>query len=362
MMTDIGHATAVAGNLNTAGQVATDLSADQFCSKQFADQEDNTLWTKIWVPVGLQQQIPAEGDLLPYTVGDHGIHVQRQADGSLRGRFNKAQHGGCRTVPEQCQTGSKTRCSYTSCGFSRDRAVIKHDEMQQSERYSHQYLGLTPERLLPVSVSTWQSIIMVNLNPYIDSALPAFPPELSGLKHYTGQLKILCDEWIPVKANWKLAAGAGIEAPLTDSAVPCSHGLGYTAPFGTAQKCSTPLAFADYPLLTNIDAGLSDKVSVFWLYPNLTMYVLPTHIVCVVTQPVALEESVQRVTIVLPQDSLMHASALKLDSAWLNYLAEQSNRAEQQHSLNPHFEQYILQIMIGNDTTASTSNKLKVMA
>ena len=109
-------------------------------SKVFADLEDEKLWTRTWVCIGSAQQIPNAGDLLPYTIGNHGIHVQRAADGSLTGRFNKAQHGGCRFVPAQCQTGKKTKCSYTSCGYSRDRDVVLAAELEDAHRLSNQYL------------------------------------------------------------------------------------------------------------------------------------------------------------------------------------------------------------------------------
>ena len=73
-------------------------------SKIFSGLEDEKLWTRNWIAIGSTLEIPNSGDLLPYTVGNHGIHVQKEKDGSLIGRFNKAQHGGCRAVPQQCQT------------------------------------------------------------------------------------------------------------------------------------------------------------------------------------------------------------------------------------------------------------------
>ncbi|MDP6428047.1 MAG: hypothetical protein QF393_08520, partial [Rhodospirillales bacterium] len=68
-------------------------------SKIFADLEDEKIWTRGWVCIGVQQQIPGAGDILPFTVGNHGIHVERLAGGGLIGRFNQAQHGGCRAIP-----------------------------------------------------------------------------------------------------------------------------------------------------------------------------------------------------------------------------------------------------------------------
>ena len=123
---------------------ASILTPIAYRSKVFADLEDEKIWTRSWICIGSDRDIPNVGDLLPYTVGNHGVHVQRGKDG-LTGRYNLAQHGGCRFVPAQCQTGSKTKCSYTSCGYSRDRGVIAADELGDDTPTMRQYLGYRPE-------------------------------------------------------------------------------------------------------------------------------------------------------------------------------------------------------------------------
>jgi len=54
--------------------------------------EDERIWTRVWACVGVEHQIPAPGDLLPATVGHHGLHVQRRPDGGLRAAFNVARN------------------------------------------------------------------------------------------------------------------------------------------------------------------------------------------------------------------------------------------------------------------------------
>src|ERR1700744_732718 len=101
--------------------LATMLPRPAYTSDVFQQLENEKIWSRAWVCIGTEQEIAHTGDLLPYTIGQHAIHVQRQEDGGLIARFNKAQHGGCRSVPAQCRTGRKTKCSYTSCGHNRDR-------------------------------------------------------------------------------------------------------------------------------------------------------------------------------------------------------------------------------------------------
>ena len=179
---------------------ATVLPAVAHRSIAFDYLEDEALWSRAWVAIGTLRDIPNPDDILPYTLGYHGIHVQRMPDGTLRGRFNMAQHGGCRMVPDQCQNGTKTNCSFTSCGYSRDRGPIDAEEERATPRLSHQYLGLRPERLLPVQVAERGGLILVSLDR--SAPPPDFGPvALQQGSHATGK-------WAEVPANWKLVAAS----------------------------------------------------------------------------------------------------------------------------------------------------------
>ena len=244
------------------------LMPTAYRSKVFADLEDEKVWTRTWVCIGSEQEIPDPGDLLPFTVGNHGIHVQRELDGRLVGRFNKAQHGGCRSVPAQCQTGRKTKCSFTSCGYSRDRDVIKADELGENMPPMRQYLGFTPERLLPVKVETWGPLIFVNLDheaaPLGDQFqnLPghAGSPFTRDSHDYTGL-------WAEYSCNWKLAGSI-----LMEHAVAQIQGTG------------TP-------------SEVTPTDSSFWVFPNLLLAFTPTQAVSIVLQPTGTTSTLLRVRI-----------------------------------------------------------------
>lgn len=140
------------------------LPASAYNALAFQRTEDAAIWTRAWIGVGFAADVVDAGDILPYTAGNHGLHIERCADGALAGRFNKAQHGGCRSVPLQCQTGARTHCSFTACGFSYDRPVIKAGDPERG-RHIDQYLGLRPERLLAVSLRQWGPLIVASLDP-----------------------------------------------------------------------------------------------------------------------------------------------------------------------------------------------------
>ncbi len=190
------------------------LPATAFLSRAFQNAEDAAIWTRSLSGVGFAGDIPNAGDILPFTVGDHGIHVERGPDGLLIGRFNKAQHGGCRAVPLQCQTGAKTKCSFTACGYSRDRQPIVAADPDR-DRVLDQYLGLRPERLLPVAVDVWGPLVSACLDPTSPHrAWPEWSAVAGARAIREGDLAPRCPatQWMEWNANWKHVVPAFVPA------------------------------------------------------------------------------------------------------------------------------------------------------
>ena len=313
-------------------------------SKVFSELEDEKIWTRSWVAVGLLQQILNPGDILPFTVGYHGIHVQRGADGGLTGRFNKAQHGGCRAVPLQCQTGRRTKCSFTSCGFSRDRDVITADELGENTPAMHQYLGLVPEKLLSVRVETWGPFIFVNLDPQA----PALADELSELPgdiacYFQKTLTVSAGQWFECAANWKLVGRAFADAcpaPQTPPSVAKASSFfsasvvqatNPTLAGGSTNTGEFDFAFhADLPMLLELSEAKSRNGTISWLFPNLLLALFPTHVVSVILQPTSMSECLQRFNLLTggSATSGMTESVSQLHVSWLSYLAHSASEAK----------------------------------
>ena len=253
------------------------LTPIAFRSKVFADLEDEKIWTRSWVCIGSQREIPDVGDLLPYTVGNHGLHVQRVADG-LVGRFNLAQHGGCRFVPTQCQTGSKTKCSFTACGYSRDRGVIAADELGDNTPAMRQYLGFRPERLLPVRVESAGPLLFVNLDPET-RPLAERLGDTAGILALDDAATWEHEESVRVEyaGNWKLL-GRALLGCLAPEARPAKG----------ARDAAAIVLKADPDVL-------GAPATVTWLFPNLILLKTRDHAVSIVLQPTALEETLARI-------------------------------------------------------------------
>jgi hypothetical protein len=249
---------------------AKTLPATAFRALEFALLEDEAIWTRDWIAIGMSSDIPSDGDIMPFTAGNHGIHVQRMADGTLEGRFNNAQHGGCRFVPVQCQGGTKTKCSFSSCGYSRDRDAIPAAEGGYGVPAMHQYLGLRPERLLRVSVAELHGMILVNvdgpdktlgfdasLSRHVEAALAGRPGRID-------------KRWMEFDCNWKTLAVA----------LAASDGMPDTMPGALASQ--------------RLSAS-GERLSALWLFPNVV--ILSTeHASCLlVLQQTALERTLARI-------------------------------------------------------------------
>lgn len=271
-----------------------------FRSLAFAELEDETIWTYDWICVGGADLTPAIGDLLPYTIGTHGLHVQRTEDG-FEARFNKAQHGGCRAIPLQCKTGTKTRCSFTSCGYSRDRDVIKAGAFGQEAPEMHQYLGLRPERLLTAKVERWWGQLFLSLDrdaepPHgvlrdVSDALdlPAVPPK-----------NCVFREWLEFDANWKLVGQTLTGGIMTDQSVEdgwvATRGVG---PGGEAHATA-------------------------WVFPTLVVTLAGNEACVILLQPTAIGRTICRVSV--------YSDGSEPRLPWATYIKSRAEIAVSKHN------------------------------
>jgi hypothetical protein len=185
---------------------ATTLPPVAYRSRIFRELESEKVWTRVWTAIGLEQQIPHSGDLLPITLGMHGIHAQRQSDGSIAVRMNRHQHGGCRFVPMQCRSGQQTKCSITSCNYTRDSDVIFADGNGGNTDLMYKFMGMTPERLTPIKFDTCGAFIFANLDPQSGPLHTDHASPLSGIRiDHSESMSLVGKKWLDLKCNWKIA-------------------------------------------------------------------------------------------------------------------------------------------------------------
>ena len=255
-----------------------------------ADLEDQRIWTRAWVCVGFEQQIPGIGDLLPATVGNHGLHVQRQPDGSLRAAFNVLQQGSCWTIPVQCGSGHKTDCPYVSCAFSLDTDALSAEAGQPTPAM-RQFIGFNALKLAPVALSQFGPLLFLNLD---FSGPPTLAEQLGTLPERVGrfgfsQLRNVGRFWLHLDCNWKLAPdtlsnalgghGGLREGSLTSDEL--SDLVKVPALSETHRDVWRAGGLDVFPPL----AGGEPTVCIHFLFPNLGLAFLRNHAASFVVKP-----------------------------------------------------------------------------
>lgn len=294
---------------------ARTLPPAAYRSKVFLELENEKVWTRSWVVIGLLQQIPRPGDLLPLTLGFHGIHVQRQADGTIAARLNRHQHGGCRFVPEQCRTGAQTKCSITSCNYTRDADVMEGGENGEDTDLMYKFVGFVPERLTAVKCETWGPFIFVNLDPECESLsdyLGDLPDALGAV--FTAPLELIGKQWLDFQCNWKMFGAA-------------FTGLG-TLPFGSAVDTGeTPRTYARTEAVVS-QADPSAKL--FWLFPNMLLAVGCNQITVVLLQATGMGKTLSRCFLLTSEPETRSATSERI-SEWVSVQRANGAVAESMH-------------------------------
>ncbi|MCZ6710330.1 MAG: aromatic ring-hydroxylating dioxygenase subunit alpha [Gammaproteobacteria bacterium] len=96
------------------------IPGSRYTSRDFAEKEFEEMWTKVWLLLGRESEMPNPGDWQREEVGPESILMVRQSDGSVKAFYNVCQHRGNPLVSEE--TGSVRRfvCKYHSWAWMPD--------------------------------------------------------------------------------------------------------------------------------------------------------------------------------------------------------------------------------------------------
>lgn len=92
----------------------------RYTSREFWEQEWEGMWTKVWLLLGRESQLPNPGDWQREEVGPESILMVRQNDGSVKAFYNICQHRGNPLVDEDKGSVKRFVCKYHSWAFMPD--------------------------------------------------------------------------------------------------------------------------------------------------------------------------------------------------------------------------------------------------
>ncbi len=136
------------------------ITGDRYYSPEFARQEWDHMWTRVWHVAGRLSDIPETGDYVVHDFKRESVVVFRQADGSLRAFYNSCKHRGNR-LAWNTLGGGELVCSYHGWRWGIDGTL---EQVQDPDDFA----GGDPcgkLHLSEVAVDTWGGFIWYNMDP-----------------------------------------------------------------------------------------------------------------------------------------------------------------------------------------------------
>ena len=137
------------------------LEGYRYTSSEFAEQEWETIWTRVWLLLGREDEMPNPGDWQQEEVGRESILMVRQTDGSIKAFYNVCQHRGQRLVSEPKGHVRRFVCPYHSWAWMPDgelNFVQDPDDFPQGNPCGKL-------RLAEIPCDTFAGFIWVNMDP-----------------------------------------------------------------------------------------------------------------------------------------------------------------------------------------------------
>jgi len=168
----------------------------RYTSKEFAEQEWEHMWTKVWLLLGREDQLPNFGDWQMEEVGPESVLMVRQQDGSVKAFYNVCQHRGNPLVSEETGSVKRFVCRYHSWAFMPDGELNfapDRDDFPEGNPCGR-------VRLPELRCETFAGFVWVNMDPHCMS-----------LRDYLGPI---WDDWERREiSKWRRYAAPTVRLP-----------------------------------------------------------------------------------------------------------------------------------------------------
>jgi phenylpropionate dioxygenase-like ring-hydroxylating dioxygenase large terminal subunit len=165
------------------------------------EAEIDRIWSREWLYVAHESEIPASGDFVVRTIIGESVIVVRNADGGVSAVLNVCRHRGARIVDAPSGSAKRFTCPYHQWTYDLDGTLRGAPSMPNSESVNYGELGL-----YRVQVEVWRGLVFVCLG---DEAPPSIGDEIEslspGLAAYRPErLRKVAMKTYACAANWKV--------------------------------------------------------------------------------------------------------------------------------------------------------------
>jgi phthalate 3,4-dioxygenase subunit alpha len=189
--------------------------------------EQERLFSRAWLFVGHESEIPSPGDYVVRRVVRDSFIVVRDEEGTVRVLFNMCLHRGMQLCRAELGNASHFRCPYHGWSYRNDGRLVGlpfHAEAYGGEDgFSRESQSLLPAP----AVDTYRGLIFVSLDPDTPPLLEYLGDFAFYLDFYVNQseagIELRGPQRWRVKSNWKIGAenfvGDSYHTPHTHSSV-----------------------------------------------------------------------------------------------------------------------------------------------
>ena len=173
----------------------------RYTSKEFFEKEWEGMWTRVWLLLGREAELPEYGDWQMEPVGPEEILMVRQKDGSIKAFYNVCQHRGNQLVGLGKGHGRRLVCKYHSFAYLPDGSLqFAPDREDFPEGNPCEEL-----RLQELRCESFAGFIWVNMDPDCISLKEFLGPiwdEWEKRELHTWMRTMANSMWLP--CNWKV--------------------------------------------------------------------------------------------------------------------------------------------------------------
>ncbi|WP_439591143.1 Rieske 2Fe-2S domain-containing protein [Microbacterium sp.] len=186
------------------------IPAHIYNDEEIFEQEKSKLFSRAWIFVGHESEIPQPGDYVVRHVLDDSFIVVRDESGEIRAHFNMCLHRGMQVCRAEVGNASHFRCPYHGWSYRNDGRIMGlpfHEEAYGGEA------GFNKKgaRLLPApNLDTYNGLIFISMDPNAPTLREYIGDFAFYLDYYTGQsakgIELRGPQRWRVNANWKIGA------------------------------------------------------------------------------------------------------------------------------------------------------------
>jgi len=176
------------------------LPGHRYTSPAFFAAEWEKMWTKTWLLLGRESEIPEPGDYQAENIGPESIIMIRQADGGIKAFYNVCQHRGNRLIAGDAGGVDHFVCAYHGWKWGLDGDLLW---AQDEDDYPGGLCGKV--RLQEINCATFAGFIWVNMDPGCVSLQEYLGPVWDGWQAYpVEQMRRYQAMTVNMPCNWKV--------------------------------------------------------------------------------------------------------------------------------------------------------------